>query len=193
MANLSLVLSPDFGGGSFGPYPPGPVGLGCDAAQCHVALNPNLGLHPVHVWVAADERGQWWLQPVDPSAVVHHFPAGRSPGRPLSTAVRLSQGDAFALGGPQGPRFAVEIEVSRPQSPRSRNQLPTGDAMAREVQRQLSTQAMRYGPFAEIVGLMYRAKSGSLFQPRYLVGAAIALAGAAFTACAGAGALLGLR
>ena len=44
---------------------------------------------------------------------------------------------------------------------------------------------MRKGPVQDLQRLLFNTKSGTIFRPEYLIGAAIAAFGGGFTACAG--------
>lgn len=194
MASITLTLAPEFGGTCFGPFPAGNVALGSDAQHCHIALSAALGLDPVHAWVTLQDDGACWLQPTRVGTGLFLYRATGGGAQPVSGAVPLRPGDSFALGQPHGPRFIVAEAPDQPAtagargarvSPRGGRGVPTADAMANEVKRQISSTAMTYGPFAQLSQVFYRFKSGALMQPRYLVGAAIALLGMLATACAG--------
>ncbi len=195
MTAILLTLTPEFGGTAFGPFPVGNVALGSDPNQCHIALAAGLGLDPVHAWLTLTDDGSCWLQPTRVGTGLFLFRGTGGGAQPISGAVQLRPGDSFALGPASGPRFVVQPVPDQPgagktagggrQSPRGGRGMPTGEAMTREVQRQLSTRAMTVGPVAQLSQLFYRARSGALTQPRYLVGGAIALVGMLATGCAG--------
>jgi hypothetical protein len=71
-----------------------------------------------------------------------------------------------------------------------------GNALANEVQRQAFARVVAKTPLADYYGLMYRARSGTLLQPRYIITAVIGLVGvlgAGLVSCLGIiGAWLGL-
>ena len=62
---------------------------------------------------------------------------------------------------------------------------PTAQDLAREVRRQLHTEAARHGAVQEFERLRFRARAGTLFQPRVIVAALFALGGGALVACSG--------
>lgn len=183
-----LNLTPEFGGISFGPFPAGNVALGGDAQHCHIALSPALGLDPVAAWVVLQADGVHWLHPTRIGGGVHLFRAGGS-GEELTGAAQLRFGDAFSVGGLHGPRFVLQPVATPSQSAGGLSlggrRVPTVGDMGREVQRQASARAMTVGPLAQASQLAYKARSGALFQPRYLVAGAVALVAAATTGCAG--------
>ncbi len=193
-----LQLAPEFGGTVFGPFPPGPVALGSDASRCAVALAPAVGARPIHCWVTPAPDGSWFLQPAEAGAALYVLGPGGA--RAVTTAVPLRAGEAFAIGHPQGPRFTVQAAASpggaavgsaAPGASRAGGRRPpTAADMAAEVRRQASVYAMSSGPFAPLVHLFYRAKSGALWQPRYIVGAIIGLFGFLFAGCGGLFAIL---
>ncbi|RME28772.1 MAG: hypothetical protein D6798_01590 [Deltaproteobacteria bacterium] len=194
MARITLTLAPEFGGTCFGPFPAGNIALGSDVEHCHIALSTALGLDPVHAWVTLQEDGACWLQPTRVGTGLFLYRAAGGGAQPVSGAVPLRPGDSFALGQPHGPRFIV-AEAAEPVAapggrrgrlpPRGGRGVPTADAMADEVKRQISSTAMTWGPFAQLSQVFYRFRSGALMQPRYLVGAVIALMGMVATGCAG--------
>jgi len=189
MSATFLTLSPEFGGTRFGPFGPGSVGLGSDASQCTVVLSPQTGVQPVHAWLTVTGSG-WVLQPAVTGAAIFVSQGGRE-FQPVGSQAQLSPGDAFVLAHAQGVRFILEVGPmpaadSGVAGPRHRGRRPpTAGDMAREVRRQAGVSAMTHGPLAEISKLFFRARSGALFQPRYVVGALIAVGGLAVTGCAG--------
>lgn len=192
MADTLLVLPADMGGTAFGPFGPGHVAMGSDPAQCHIALAPTLGLAPVHAWITLTADGQRWVQPAQQGAAVYLQRSGRGTAAPVLQALALQPGDVVALGHPQGVRFEVQEHVAAPPpaagrtSPRlGGRQAPTAQQLGQEVQRQAMSRAMTHGGVSQAAQVLHRARSGALLQPRYIIGALIALLGVAATGCAG--------
>ncbi len=105
------------------------------------------------------------VAPTNAAPPVSAPPPARSGPRPGQTA------------RPSLPRPSA----GRPSGP-SRG-LPTGGALADEALRQAEVHAMRMGPVQQARQAMFRYQSGSLFQPRYIIGALFAFGGSAFVSC----------
>lgn len=202
-----VSLTRQFGGTRFGPFDGPYVALGSDAQQCHIVLPAELGVYPVHCWITLDPGGSFVIQPVEREGYVYSHAMGTP--AVVEGAVRLNNGQQFSLVAPDGPRFVVEAGAATPglgvaqqgqggRSPagrrggRSGRGMPTAGDMLHEVKRQAGVRLMTQGPFSQFSHLFHRARSGALFQPRYIIGAVIALGGMAVTACTGLAALLHL-
>lgn len=190
MPDTLLILPADLGGAAFGPFPSGShVALGSDAGQCHVAVAAGLGVAPVHAWVTLAPDGARWVQPVSATAPVFVQRGGRGPAAPVPQALQLGVGDVIALGHPQGVRFVVQ-DAPAATAQRSSTRLggrrpPTAGQLGQELQRQVGARALTHGGVSQAAQLFHRARTGALLQPRYLVGAAVALLGMLATGCAG--------
>lgn len=190
MITATLVLAPEFGGAVFGPFPPGVVTLGSDPG-CTLALHPSLGLNRQHAQLVVQADGRAVIQPAEANAVVLVMAGGRPPNR-LRSAATLSPGDSFVLGGPDGPRFTLQVQTAQIQQsasgaaarPRGMNRL-SADSLAAEARRQADVSLQTMGPFQEIRRAGFRLRSGALLQPRYVVSALVVIGGALFTGCGG--------
>lgn len=179
-----LTLSPTYGGTRFGPFPDGIVTIGSDNSN-HVVVPAMLGVATRHATLTGDGRS-WTLQPVSMNTPIY---VGKTA---LRSSAQLHAGDTFTLARPDGVTFTIEAGtiaagVAEPARPRSgpRTGPPTMDELAKEARRQAEVEAMRNGTVQSLSQWYYRAKSGSLFQPRYIVAAVVALFGGAFTMCSG--------
>ncbi|MEC8424356.1 MAG: hypothetical protein VX000_11310, partial [Myxococcota bacterium] len=191
-------------GTRFGPFEGRFIALGSDAEQCHIVLPAELGVYPVHCWVTVEAGGAFVIQPAEREGYVYSHALGTP--TVIGGAARLSSGQQFSLVSPDGPRFVVEsgaaaavpglgmarqgIGGRQPTGRRAGRRLPNAGDMLDEVKRQVGVRLMTDGPFAQLGHLFHRARSGALFQPRYVVGALIALFGVLVTACSGLAALL---
>jgi hypothetical protein len=199
-----VSLTRQFGGTRFGPFDGPYVALGSDAQQCHIVLPRELGVYPVHCWITIDPGGTFVIQPGEQGAYVYSHALGTP--SVVESADRLGNGQQFSLVAPDGPRFVIEAApaVAAPglgvaqqgqggRQPAGRRRsgrgMPTAGDMLGEVQRQAGVHLMT-GPLAQFSHLFHRARSGALFQPRYIIGALIALFGMAFTGCSGLLAML---
>jgi len=193
-----VSLTRQFGGTRFGPFDGPYVALGSDAQQCHIVLPRELGVVPVHCWITLEPGGTFVVQPGEQGAYVY----SHSHGTPavVTSADRLQSGQQFSLVAPDGPRFLVEAAPatatpglgtaqqgrggrSAPGRRPGRG-MPTAGDMLHEVRRQAGVHLMT-GPLAQFSHLFHRARSGALFQPRYIIGAVIGLGGMLVTACSG--------
>jgi hypothetical protein len=209
-----VSLTRAFGGTRFGPFDGPYVALGSDPEQCHIVLPRELGVYPVHAWLTIEDGGTFVLQPAEQRATVYSHAHGTP--MPLTTAVRLGSSQQFSLVSPDGARFIVEYAApqadhgwqqgmpvaARGQGDRSSpggsgpriggRRMPTAGDLAAEARRQAGVHLMT-GPLAQFSHLFHRLQSGALFQPRYIIGALVALGGVLFTGCTGLLALLHLR
>jgi hypothetical protein len=67
---------------------------------------------------------------------------------------------------------------------------PTSEELAHEARRQVEVNAMRHGPVQDIQRLLFQAKAGSWLQPHVILGALVAVVGAAIAGCSGLLALI---
>ena len=206
-----VSLTRQFGGTRFGPFDGPYVALGSDAQQCHIVLPPELGVYPVHCWITLEDGGGFVVQPAEREGYIYSHAMGTP--AVVEGAVRLNNGQQFSLVAPDGPRFVVEagaptatpgLGVAQQgrggRSPagrsaggrRSGRGIPSAGDMLNEVKRQAGVRLMTQGPFAQFSHLFHRARSGALFQPRYIIAAIIGLGGMAMTACSGLAAYLHL-
>ena len=185
-----LLLSPAFGGLAFGPFPNGTMLLGSDGQRCAVTLLASLGIAPVHAQLTWHGDGSATIQPAERGAAI--FRVGGARVETIASPVRLRPGEAFALGSAQGPAFTLATSIpGQPAAPppgaarrpaTGRDRLSAG-SLGREVQRQVNTEAQRNFGFLSQLG--FAARSGALLQPRYVVGALIAVGGTMVVGCGG--------
>jgi hypothetical protein len=199
-----LQLASEQGGNRFGPFPGGLIVLGTDGRRCQLVMGPMAGILPVHGQISDHGNGTFTVQPADRKAVLFLVQQGQGQMWPLQAAVTARHGDVLVVGTEAGPRFTLQFEsdarqVRAVQQPGGGGLLPAsaqrnlarqggfGGAMQHEVKRQAQSKLMA-GPFRELYTMYYRFKSGSFFQPRYLitaVGGLVVLLGGSFASCFG--------
>ena len=191
----TLSLAQEFGGFAFGPFETGVVSLGSDAGRCQIVLHPSLGVRPVHAQVSF-QGGQVVVQPVEMSGPVFFCSRDRAIGDRMRGAASLAVGDGFALVTANGPRFTLSIAQPVAPPPRPTGPLPgfpqppgahrlNAKSMQREVNRQVGAELHRLVPVSTFSKFAYQLKTGALFQPRYVVGALLALGSALVVGCGG--------
>lgn len=189
MSATYLLLAPEFGGTRFGPFDGGPIAFGSDAAQCAIVLPAQMGIHPVHAWLTPLNPHTWVLQPAVGGAGLFAIKGAMGAPLPVSSSAQLGAGDSLVLGNPQGPRFTIEAatgsSVVAARSGMGGRRPPTAAQMGQEVRRQASTYAMSRGPLGPLLQFFYRVRTGTFLQPRYIVGALVAIVAASVTACGG--------
>lgn len=185
-----LDLAPEYGGTRFGPFAQGAT-LGSDPARCHITLPAELGIRPVHAWIVPAGSGLT-LQVGEVGAAVFVLSAGRP--APVRGSTAIGPGDALLLGGPSGVRFTLQSAgqaprpAARPQT--GRRGPPTAAAMAAEAKRQAGVAVMTTKGGASAGHFLHRLQSGAFTNPRYVVGAIVAIGGVLFTGCSGLLALI---
>ncbi|MFT5684220.1 MAG: hypothetical protein ACI8RZ_005161 [Myxococcota bacterium] len=185
-----LDLAPEYGGTRFGPFAQGAT-LGSDPARCHITLPAKLGIRPVHAWIVPSGSGLV-LQVGEVGAVVVVLAAGRPVQVQGSTMI--GPGDVMLLGGASGVKFTLQSAAQAPQ-PAARPQTgrrgpPTAGAMAAEARRQAGVAVMTTKGGAQAGNFLHRLQSGAFTNPRYVVGAIVAIGGVLFTGCSGLFALV---
>ncbi|MDG1478169.1 MAG: FHA domain-containing protein [Myxococcota bacterium] len=185
-----LDLSPEHGGTRFGPFSQGAT-LGSDPARCHITLPAELGIRSVHAWIVPVGSGLT-LQVSEPDAVVYVLSAGRPV--PIHSSTAIGSGDSLLLGGPNGVKFTLQFAAPPPAHPTQqksgRRGPPTASAMAAEAKRQAEVALMTTKSGAQASHFLHRLQSGAFTNPRYVIGAVIAVGGALFTGCSGLLALI---
>lgn len=185
--------------GVLGPFA-GDVGLGSDPRSQVLLGPPALASHAR----LTTRPGGWVLHPGAKGANLF---VSRKNARmtPVTGPVQLGPGDRITLYDRNGPTFeVVNIEPAgprpvsvaapvppaapppRPTAARARPSgrgPPTASALAAEARRQAEVEIMRVGPVQRFMQTYFRARSGTLFQPRYIVAALFAMAGGAFVTC----------
>lgn len=195
-AVFTLALPPELGGAVFGPFEGVMVAIGTDASKCNITLNPAPGLVGVHAFIAPRAPGQYTVQATEYGAEVYVFQGARATR--IDGSATLKVGDSFALGDAGGPRFIVgEPEQGRGVASAGQSagrasdlrlggrRMPTAADLQSEVQRQAMSELMRQKPIAEAARGYWRVKSGSIFQPRYIIGAVLGLGSLMVAGCGG--------
>jgi hypothetical protein len=216
-----LTLTPAFGGARYGPFTGEHVSLGSDA-RCQVLVNAALGALPLHAWLTP-RPGGWTLQPGTPDAVLFVARKGGrtspvtgpvdlvagdaitldhrdgvtfvvSDDSPAGKAVSASAGrGASPKRAPTStPIRGPQPAARRPSSGPNRT-MPTAGDFAQEARRMAEVELMRIGPVQRARQMLFRYESGSLFQPRYILGALFALASGGFVTCTGVAGWLWMR
>lgn len=188
-----LVLDPAFGGTTFGPFPPGTVVLGADGQRSTIVLQGQPGVLPVHCQVVIQPDGRVFVQPTERAAALYLHARGRA-AAPLQSAAPLAPGDSFSLGLADGVKFSVVVQAAPAMGqaarvPTGRDRLSAG-SLAAEARRQADASLQTVGPLAALRKLGFSARSGALFQPRYVIGALIGLGGLLVTGCGGIAAIV---
>jgi hypothetical protein len=193
-----LQLPPEQGGTRFGPFT-GPIRIGSQQGQCEITL-ATPGVAPLHVTIFPTGNGMFTVQPTTMNNLLFIYPPGQA-GSPVNSAVQVTQGYAVAIGGPQGPRFTVQWEGAGAGAAAPSQGQRGGQGYAAQLGAVAKTQArfglMRKFPMMRQLDMwLFRARSGSLMHPRYIIGAltsvAIVAGGAALACCGGLAAMLGL-
>lgn len=104
---LYLSLPPEQGGTSFGPFTAGTFCVGTDPRSCQVVLGAMAGLRPIHAQVTLMPDGRVFLAPGERAAALWVHRRGGGAPELLDGSAALALGDAFSLGAPGGPRFAL--------------------------------------------------------------------------------------
>jgi hypothetical protein len=207
-----LALPADLGGTTFGPFTDGTVTVGTDPDRCQLVLNADTGLQPVHAWISPTGHC-WTVQPASRGAAV--FLRRGVTVAAVTAPVQAFPGDVICLGRDDGVRFILQGNPMREapsppiatgptgagptpvldspassDAPRAgRRRAPTAQQMQEEVKRQAGVAMFSNGPLAFINQVVFRGRSGALLQPRYIVGAVVAVGMFFMSSCAG---LLGL-
>ena len=197
---IYLQLPPQLGGTRFGPFT-NRIDVGSDRKTCQLVLDGRHGVFPHHAVAVQNERAVLTLQPVGPQAQVFVIPYGQAQTWPVRAPVQVKPGDTIVFGTPAGPRFLVWVD---PKHLKSREQVlaeakaaggeagalhalgtaldgviggPKHGGYSGEIKRRAQAELLRSGPFQQMYGLWTRARSGSLTQPRVIVGIVFALLG----------------
>ena len=184
-----LDLAPEFGGTRFGPFPQGAT-LGSDAARCHITLPAEMGILPIHAWIAPAGAGLV-LQAAEGRGAVFVMAAGRPV--PVRGSHPIGPGDTLVLVDPAGVRFTLQSAAAAhapPPPPQGRTAggrrgPPTASAMAAEAKRQAGVAVMTSKGGSQAGHFLHRLQSGAFTNPRYVFGGIVAVVGVLFTGCSG--------
>ncbi|MCB9794174.1 MAG: hypothetical protein H6741_15775 [Alphaproteobacteria bacterium] len=186
---FTLTLSPQFGGTAFGPFQPGTVALGSDNRRCQIVLPANLGVRPVHCTITLMATGEFALQLGEQGVGLYFFVKNKGQAQAVRSAATLRPGDSFAINNPGGPRFIVGMySQEQPQAGGVKlggRTLPTAGQMRDEIKRQANVNFTTNKIGGAVQTFFYRLSSGAYFQPRYILGAMVAVFGVLMTGCVG--------
>lgn len=199
MANTFLHLPPEMGGTRFGPFKSGTVvQIGTDQ-KCQIVLAATPGIAPVHVTITEHGDG-YAISPVQRGFGLFMLQAGGGQVYPIASAVQGHAGDTIMLGSPGGPRFMISREETAvkgggyagPRAPGGRGGYAGGGmagGVANELWRQTMARMMMRSPlYRTWYTLSFRYRTGSLNNPRVIVGvitALVAMVGAGTVSCGG--------
>jgi len=199
MAATYLQLPPEQGGLRFGPFT-GIVQIGSDSRRCQIVLDANMGVYPLHATLAEAPGGMYHFAPTELAAKCFVVQQGSPQMWPVNGAVQVSSGDSVIVGTPGGPRFLIQGGgppgiAAGPAAPgmgatasgagagmmsalgglfqapsRGRRNQNLSQGIADEFARRGRSRLMTKSPFREIYSFWHRYKSGSLFNPVYIVG-----------------------
>ncbi len=180
---LYLLLSPEFGGTRFGPFEGLEVRLGSDRERCHIVLPETFGVSREHCKLIRQGDGGLILAAAERTAAVFVWKGDARRPTQIQTPTAVRPGDSFALVAPEGAKFTVEMaplpaemQAARQKHRRGRAGL-TGEKLAREGWRMALARVWSIGPVGMVMRGWYLVKSGTLWQPRILITAAIAMFG----------------
>lgn len=177
---LYLILAPEFGGGRFGPFEGLEVRLGSDRERCHVVLPESFGVAKEHCKVIRQGDGGLILSASERTAAVWVWKGDARRPIQIHTPTAVRPNDSFALVSAEGAKFTIEFAALPPEMVAKRNaakrgrQGLTGEKLAREGFRMAVARIWSIGPVGMAMRAWYLVKSGSLWQPRILITAAIA-------------------
>ncbi|MFZ5480778.1 MAG: hypothetical protein ACOZNI_28720 [Myxococcota bacterium] len=181
---LYLVLSPEFGGTRFGPFEGIEARLGSNKERCHITLPEALGVAKEHCKVIRQGGTNMILAPSERTAAVFLWKGDARRPMQVQTPTAVRPGDSFSLVTPDGPRFLIELgelpaEVKAARAPASRRgpRGLTAGRLADEAKRMGIARLLTYGPLAIANRAWYFVKSGTIWQPRYIILGTIMLFG----------------
>lgn len=210
-----LQLAAEQGGTRFGPFQGGTIQLGTDQQRCQLVLGPMPGIAPVHAMIVDNGNGTFTVQPAQRGLGLFLQQQASGQMWPLDAAVTARSGDVVVIGSQAGPRFTLQHEGMKPggragavaaaggggvaaampgfmgNNPgmrRIQQQGGMGNALAKEVQRQTRAKMLAKLGLGEYYSMWYRYKSGTYFQPRYILaalGSIAVLVGGGLVSCFG--------
>lgn len=186
-----LQLAQEQGGNRFGPFAPGTINLGADGMKCQITLGLP-GIAAVHAMIVDKGNGTYTVSPTARGLGLYLVSGGRQ--RLVDTSAVARAGDSIVIGDQAGPKFTLEFDSGKGNKSgiagpvagaaggvagmlgggaaarRYEKQGGFGNAMANEVQRQAFSKLIAKTPLRDYYSLIYRARSGGLANPRFLVG-----------------------
>ena len=176
-----LELSPEHGGVRFGPFSGMEIRLGSlPSPHNDISLPEDLGILPEHVKIVSQGDGSFVVAPIERSAEVYIWRSGM-PAKKITSPIAVQSADdiysadAFSVGSVEGPKFFVlQVEREKPKDPgndpfsRAKKRL-TGKSILDEIKRQgvASVVTTKGGAFFQYYWTFI--KTGTIFQPRYLI------------------------
>ena len=184
-----LDLAPQFGGTRFGPFSQGAT-LGSDPERCHITLPAEMGILPVHAWIAPAGAGLT-LQVSEVGAAVYLMDAGQP--SPVQGSRMVGPGDVLILGHPSGVAFTLQGTAQAPAAPRpqepaaraGRRGPPTAAAMGAEAKRQAGVAMMTTKTGAQAGHFLHRLQSGAYTNPRVIIAGILSIGGMLMMGCSG--------
>lgn len=207
-----LQLAPEQGGNRFGPFVGGSINLGSDQKRCQIFLGMP-GIAPIHATIMDHGNGGYTVAPTQRGLGLLLMQNGQF--KTVDAPMQARSGDTVLVGGHNGARFMLMFDGAGGKQPvaamgggmiggagaamantqagraaqnRYARQGGFGNAMMAEVQRQAFGRLIAKTPLRDYYSLIYRFRSGSALQPRYIVaalGSVVFLLGGAFVSCSG--------
>lgn len=192
--NFFLDLAPQFGGTRFGPFSQGAT-LGSNPERCHITLPAEMGILPVHAWIAPAGAGLT-LQVSEVGAAVYLMDAGQP--SLVQGSRMVGPGDVLILGHPSGVRFTLYTSEQASGQPRppaqaalaGRRGPPTAAALAAEAKRQAGVAMMTTKTGAQAGHFLHRLQSGAFTNPRVIITGILSIGGMLIMGCSGLLAIL---
>ena len=174
-----LQFAPEHGGMQFGPFHTGSIYLGSDSSRCQVILHASNGVAPLHAVLTLNAGGDYSLSPTQMGLGLFYRKAGHAQLLQVTAPVQLDPGDSVILGNQSGPRFVLLKQAAQHSAYGAQpGRAPPGLAtqVGEEAKRQMVSSMFTRNPlFSEAYQWWYRAKTGTLTQPRFLISAAISV------------------
>jgi len=195
MATL-LQVPPSQGGMRFGPFPGGIIQIGSAQGHCQVVVP---AASPVHAMLTDMGDGTYTLAPAQAGLGLFLIQGGQGQAWPVQGPVQASIGDTIVIGDPTGLHLNIQKMSAAPSA--SPGQSYAGAApgaagggiassqfakgMQNEVLRQIRSRigTTSWGRFISQNTL--RLRGGTFFQPRYVIGAVVAVGGFLVLGCGG--------
>jgi hypothetical protein len=173
---LYLVLSPEFGGTKFGPFEGIEARLGSNKDRCHITLPDSLGVAKEHCKVIRQGGTNMILAPSERTAAVYLWKGEERRPMQVQTPTAVRAGDSFSLVSPDGPRFTIELgelpaALKAQRSPANKRGPKglTAGRLGEEAKRMGIARLLTVGPVAIANRAWYFIKSGTIWQPRYII------------------------
>lgn len=172
---MYLTLAPEFGGKRFGPFEGMEVRLGANSERNNIVLPESFGVAKDHARLMRQQDTGMVLAPSERTAAVWVWKGDARKPIQILTATAVRNGDSFALGSPEGPKFFVELGMLPAevlQQRRSSNKGLkglTGEKLAKAGWDLFLARLYAFSPVSILMRGYYFVKSGAIFQPRILL------------------------